>query len=273
MYPLSLCEVLIYVCSEKWYGEECDYECETSSNCSHCDSSQLRCEECRNGKWGEHCSQKCFCLGGAQCAKTDGRCPDNKCAAGYKGPSCNISCDGGEYGPDCGQRCGYCAEGRTVCDRTTGECPDRSPNPRCQAGYQGRKCDEKCDDGYYGSNCAEECGNCFDGTGSCHHTDGSCQGCAAGWKGTVCKTSCSSYRWGPDWVCPTGDPRCATGHIGLRCTPCDPGTWGNNCVLTCSENCVKLTCNVTTGVCDGGCNSGYTGGRCGTGNIIRVTRK
>ncbi|XP_064604333.1 scavenger receptor class F member 1-like [Liolophura sinensis] len=94
--------------------------------------------------------------------------------------------------------------------------------------------------------------------------------------------ACSSYKWGSDCEetcgqchdgavcdlvsgeCPTGNPRCATGHIGPRCTPCDPGTWGNNCVLTCSENCVKLTCNVTTGVCDGGCNSGYTGGRCGT---------
>lgn len=40
--------------------------------------------------------------------------------------------------------------------------------------------------GWYGSDCKHQClGHCKDST-SCNHVNGSCDGCAAGWAGSLC---------------------------------------------------------------------------------------
>ncbi|XP_064605943.1 multiple epidermal growth factor-like domains protein 10 [Liolophura sinensis] len=247
-------------CTAGTYGADCKQPCGQcaggSDKCDRvdgwCPSTETpRCApgwtgnkcktECLPGRYGGGCREYCGnCRGGRdKCDKVNGACPDEggvKCADGYDGNLCKTECLPGHYGGDCREQCGNCRGGKDKCDTVNGVCPYVG-GVRCADGYLGDQCKTECDDGYYGSNCAEECGNCVDGSGSCHHTDGSCQGCAAGWKGTVCKTNCSSYRWGPDCEetcgqchdgavcdlvsgeCPTGDPRCDTGHIGLRCTP------------------------------------------------------
>lgn len=54
-------------------------------------------------------------------------------------------CNAGTYGSECELTCGRCSEGQSVCDTTSGHCPDRIP--RCMLGYSGLTC----------------------GTGQCHH--------------------------------------------------------------------------------------------------------
>lgn len=50
---------------------------------------------------------------------------------------------------------------------------------------------------------------------------------------------------------------------------CDDGTYGYNCVNTCSVHCVNDShCNKQTGNCDRGCNPGYTYSDCEKGGFI-----
>lgn len=64
---------------------------------------------------------------------------------------------------------------------------------------------------------------------------------------------------------------CLTDYWFLQ-TECHPGTYGPNCLQTCSGNCLNnSTCNRTNGTCDMGCGSGYTGDLCDkglTGSIV-----
>ncbi|XP_064604630.1 receptor-type tyrosine-protein phosphatase T-like [Liolophura sinensis] len=81
-------------------------------------------------------------------------------------------CTPGTYGLDCGERCGNCAEEPSVCDTTSGHCPQRTP--RCMLGYRTEKCDEVCTPGTYGLDCGKRCGNCAEGPSVCDTTSGHC---------------------------------------------------------------------------------------------------
>ena len=53
---------------------------------------------------------------------------------------------------------------------------------------------------------------------------------------------------------------------------CDPGEYGENCKLKCSNNCKNPPCNAKNGFCsDAGCNPGFKGDICTTGlRFIRM---
>lgn len=49
---------------------------------------------------------------------------------------------------------------------------------------------------------------------------------------------------------------------------CKNGTYGYNCVNSCSGHCLNdFACNKQTGHCDGGCDPGYTNSGCNKGKI------
>ncbi|XP_046561539.1 platelet endothelial aggregation receptor 1-like isoform X2 [Haliotis rubra] len=112
---LSLCEVQIFVCSDGWFGEDCEIQC--------------------------HCS-----LNTEVCNKITGQCLSG-CAPGYMGTDCQTACQEGYYG-DCTSKCGNCRNA-AFCDKTTGTCPGG-----CEPGWQTDTCLQPCQDGWYGLNCA-----------------------------------------------------------------------------------------------------------------------
>ncbi|XP_064606569.1 multiple epidermal growth factor-like domains protein 10 isoform X2 [Liolophura sinensis] len=293
-------------CVDGRWGEDCQQTCccphekckKNTGKCfcpagykgDHCDTP------CMPGEYGHECTSTCgYCAEGTTlCSITSGECPDQsplpRCQAGYKGTKCHQGCTAEEYGPDCRETCGYCAEGRTVCNRTTGECPDRSPDPRCQAGYQGIKCNQECSHGFYGVDCLDLCGNCSSTSGSCHHVHGTCISCEPGWNGTFCKEPClagyygdncgevcGSCRRGVDQCnavtgeCPSASTgRCAEGFTGELCkTECPLGQYGIDCRETCGlcAGC-RHECDRITGICPGSqtprCGPGRKGIRCNT---------
>ncbi|XP_071129128.1 receptor-type tyrosine-protein phosphatase mu-like isoform X1 [Mytilus edulis] len=85
-----------------------------------------------------------------------------------------------------------------------------------------------CKYGRYGENCEHVCPeNCF-GQGPCDLVSGNCSsGCLDGWVGAKCDQACIA------------------------------DTFGNECLLNCSTNCLSPPCNHVTGECDGGCNRGW----------------
>ena len=48
-------------------------------------------------------------------------------------------CDSRHYGSSCSSTCGNCYNG-TRCSQYSGVCPEAYGNPRCRAGFSGRKC-------------------------------------------------------------------------------------------------------------------------------------
>ncbi|XP_046566123.1 uncharacterized protein LOC124274789 [Haliotis rubra] len=93
---LALCEVQIFVCSDGWFGEDCDKQC--------------------------HCSPKTEI-----CDKITGQC-QRGCAPGYMKPDCQTACPNGYYG-NCIPKCGNCLNA-AYCDKATGICPGS-----CEAGW------------------------------------------------------------------------------------------------------------------------------------------
>nr|XP_022311762.1 receptor-type tyrosine-protein phosphatase epsilon-like isoform X1 [Crassostrea virginica] len=133
--------------------------------------------------------------------------------------------------------------------------------------------------GVYGSNCNKTCpGNCRYRT--CHIMNGTCFGCEAGYKGTICATECPDEWYGFDCEhqcsghCRDNNPcnkangtcdgGCAAGWIGSLCEKeCSDGAYGYGCVNNCSGHCMgDSPCNKQTGHCDKGCKPGYTNAFC-----------
>ncbi|BFZ21506.1 hypothetical protein BsWGS_24545 [Bradybaena similaris] len=107
---------------------------------------------------------------------------------------------------------------------------------------------------------------------TCCHLDIS--ECAFGTFGAGCKSSCSEncVPSENDTILPcdasTGAclQGCKKGFEGDLCRDilaCPPGMFGEDCNLTCSENCAgNSTCHSTTGDCLKGCISGFSGASC-----------
>ncbi|CAC5385841.1 unnamed protein product [Mytilus coruscus] len=88
-----------------------------------------------------------------------------------------------------------------------------------------------CPYGKYGVNCDNNCSeNC---AGPCDLKTGNCLfGCLDGWTGNQCKQACNA------------------------------GSFGGQCLRTCSVNCLSSPCYYVTGECKGGCLKGWKGTNC-----------
>ncbi|XP_046552769.1 receptor-type tyrosine-protein phosphatase mu-like isoform X5 [Haliotis rubra] len=192
---LTLCEVQIFVCSDSWFGEDCDKQCHCSLNTDVCDKITGQClsgcapgymgtdcqTACPDGSYGISCASQCGnCLDGHVCNKSTGICPGG-CAEGWMNDTCVHPCPNGYYGTNCGFQCGNCVDG-DVCIKTNGTCPGG-----CAAGWINDTCHQVCEDGRYGSGCMSECGHCRNGT-VCDKTNGTCgSGCDGGYSDARCE--------------------------------------------------------------------------------------
>ncbi|XP_056003146.1 multiple epidermal growth factor-like domains protein 10 isoform X2 [Ostrea edulis] len=293
---LEICEVEVYGCPEKHYGEECGIcnDCE-----KHCDviNGQCRCfkaehhpptcnRECKHGFYGTNCSLVCgHCAGNATCDHVTGSCPSGHCAPGWKHTSdrkCDQECDDGWYGLYCNESCSDHCLGGPSCRKTDGVCLGG-----CSDGWTNPQCNIACKEGFYGPNCSHICGHCA-GNATCDHVTGSCPSmeCEPGWKHTSdrkCDQECQEGFYGRDCgfhcgncagkgrcdhvngSCPS--PYCEPGwkHTDdWRCDQeCDDGTFGYNCMVTCRGHCADgLPCRKRDGVCPGGCMNGWTNSHC-----------
>ncbi|XP_071106715.1 receptor-type tyrosine-protein phosphatase epsilon-like [Haliotis cracherodii] len=143
---LSLCEVQVFVCSDFWFGQDCDKQCNCFNETEICD-------------------------------KVEGQCTSG-CPPGFNGTDCLQECVNGTYGSNCSFSCGHCVN-NTFCDRTDGICPHG-----CDDGWTNATCDKACN-GTYGKNCTEKCGHC-NGTSCNHVDGTCPNGCLSGWNGTTC---------------------------------------------------------------------------------------
>ncbi|XP_064606306.1 multiple epidermal growth factor-like domains protein 11 [Liolophura sinensis] len=210
-FPLTLCEVQIFVCIPGTYGPDCE----------------KRCGKCVEGP--------------SVCNTTSGHCPQRtpRCMAGYSGPRCDKNCNPGTYGSDCEMKCGHCFEWGSVCDVTVGHCPDRIP--RCMSGYSGVTCDTECKNNTWGKDCLQTCGKCYN------------------------KTECDAVTG----ECPvtTGNSTCDPGYSERDCIKeCTPGTYGPGCEMRCG-NCAEgpTLCNTISGLCPlrtPRCMPGYSPPKC-----------
>ncbi|XP_046552763.1 receptor-type tyrosine-protein phosphatase mu-like isoform X2 [Haliotis rubra] len=237
---LTLCEVQIFVCSDSWFGEDCDKQCHCSLNTDVCD-------------------------------KITGQCLSG-CAPGYMGTDCQTACPDGSYGISCASQCGNCLDGH-VCNKSTGICPGG-----CAEGWMNDTCVHPCPNGYYGTNCGFQCGNCVDGD-VCIKTNGTCPGgCAAGWINDTCHQACPDDYYGTDCtskcgncldkdvcnkstgLCPNG---CAAGWMDNTChNVCEDGRYGSGCMSECGHCRNGTVCDKTNGTCGSGCDGGYSDARC-----------
>ncbi|XP_059176839.1 uncharacterized protein LOC131956421 [Physella acuta] len=89
--------------------------------------------------------------------------------------------------------------------------------------------------------------------------------CPPGKFGLECNKECRCRNDEPCFTdtgtCSSG---CAAGYTGMGCqTPCIRGTWGVDCSVTCSNNCLDMTsCESSTGACVGGCVTGFKTPNC-----------
>nr|XP_022300739.1 cell death abnormality protein 1-like [Crassostrea virginica] len=142
--------------------------------------SRLRLIGCQRGSYGENCVSSCpdNCLSNL-CELVTGNC--FQCDAGYKGPRCDMECNGSVYGHDCGNTCGSCIND-TQCHHINGSCLQG-----CGPGYKGDKCTEECPLGTYGNDCKYNCGIACSVSNHCNKTTGECiGGCKPGWKIFFC---------------------------------------------------------------------------------------
>ncbi|XP_067673179.1 receptor-type tyrosine-protein phosphatase epsilon-like [Haliotis asinina] len=143
---LSLCEVQVFVCSDFWFGVDCEKQCNCFNETEICDKMNGQCasgcspgfngtdclRECVNGTYGFNCSSSCgHCLNNAFCDRTNGTCLQG-CADGWIEPACKKACDG-KYGKGCAWDCGHC--NGTSCNNVDGSCPNG-----CEPGWNGTTC-------------------------------------------------------------------------------------------------------------------------------------
>ncbi|XP_046562129.1 receptor-type tyrosine-protein phosphatase T-like [Haliotis rubra] len=281
---VTLCEVQIFVCSDGWFGEDCDKQCHCSLNTEVCDKINGQClsgcapgymeidcqTACSDGYYG-NCTSKCGnCLNAAFCHKSTGICPGG-CAAGWQTDTCLQPCSDGYYG-NCTSKCGNCLNA-AFCHKSTGICPGG-----CSAGWQTDTCLQRCPNGYYGPNCGFQCGNCVEGD-VCSKTNGTCPGrCAAGWINGTCHQACPDGYYGTGCTskcgncldndvcnkstgtCPKG---CAPGWMNDTChNMCEDGKYGIGCTSGCGHCKNDTICDKTNGTCGSGCDGVYSGARC-----------
>uniref|UniRef100_A0A8W8P3C9 protein-tyrosine-phosphatase n=1 Tax=Magallana gigas TaxID=29159 RepID=A0A8W8P3C9_MAGGI len=110
----------------------------------------------------------------------------------------------------------------------------------CNAGYLGQNCQYECSRGYYGYNCVNQCSERCSVRSNCDRVTGKCKGgCMSGWAGDTCN-------------------ECQLGYYA-----CLPGSYGSDCLISCSNNCIdNRSCHSVTGFCNGGCQEGWMGSLC-----------
>ncbi|XP_048252749.1 uncharacterized protein LOC124144893 isoform X2 [Haliotis rufescens] len=231
---VTLCEVLIFVCSDGWFGDDCEQECNCLNSTETCD-------------------------------KITGACSSG-CRPGFNGTDCLTLCSDGWFGDGCGERCN-CLNSTETCDKITGAC-----SSGCRPGFNGTDCQTLCPDGFYGTNCALRCGNCINDVKMCNRSTGACpRGCTAGWLGETCLQSCSVGMYGVNctsecqhclnFQCNNRDGSCIDGCIGNfsmpLCQDCLSTHYGEACNETCGKCQGNTPCERLSGECPGGCLSGY----------------
>nr|XP_022307719.1 multiple epidermal growth factor-like domains protein 10 [Crassostrea virginica] len=167
---------------------------------------------------------------------------------------CNI----GHYGEECLECPSHCTN--KTCQMQVGHCFD------CEDGYTGPMCEEVCPEGLYGKRCSFRCGSCLNQE-PCHYINGSCLiGCSPGWKGDYCDKNCDPGYFGFECnstcnntycvnstSCEPSSGHCTSGCIsswsGPFCQDCVPTYYGDQCNISCSDNCQNKLCNQTTGHC------------------------
>ncbi|XP_041352214.1 scavenger receptor class F member 1-like [Gigantopelta aegis] len=134
---LTLCEVEIFVCTDFWYGEDCDKTCncknetevcdKKTGNCTACPDGLTgdACDSCSDGYWDASCELCDHCETEDICNETTGYC--QQCSTGWVLPNCT-ECEMGRYGNNCSQNCDNCRNSH--CDNLNGTCVEG-----CVAGY------------------------------------------------------------------------------------------------------------------------------------------
>ncbi|XP_046344436.1 multiple epidermal growth factor-like domains protein 10 [Haliotis rufescens] len=195
---LSLCEVEIYVCSPRLYGQNCNQSC--------------------------HCAEEV-------CHPVSGVCPGD-CRPGWQGDRCDTECEADHYGVNCVNICSdrKCSYVNSLCDRYTGSC-----DTACLAGWRGVDCTEECNNGTFGQNCSKTCSKrkC-EGDSPCDHVIGKCiSACVSGWMGEDCNEACDSQHYGPNCIKTCASRHCvgnsscnSAGHCDCGC---ETGWTGADC--------------------------------------------
>ncbi|XP_071097877.1 uncharacterized protein, partial [Haliotis cracherodii] len=199
---LTLCEVQIFQCSDGWFGDDCEKQCQCQDTTEVCDKETGNCRNgCAAGKQGLGCQQDCGphlygiqcsstcgqCSGSSDCKKDDGTCTQG-CQQGYSPPLCRM-CAVHFYGPTC-QGCGHCKDD-SACSVLNGTCLTG-----CKPGYEPPLCNTACIPGRYGENCLHTCGHCQI-NGSCNAQTGRCEcNCQPGYMGPLCIQECADYTYG-----------------------------------------------------------------------------
>ncbi|XP_071118983.1 cell death abnormality protein 1-like [Haliotis cracherodii] len=287
-------------CASGRYGIDCKQTCSSGCKSGGCNSSTGECrakscksgwrstgarrlcdEECPEGSYGDNCVSTCS--PGCRvfpCDRKTGKCSyfnRGYCQPGWTSrssyPNRCDRCNVGYYGD--GQVCTRCGAG---CDR---RCDDTDGHCTCKTGWTGTRC-KNCEGGYYMDR--RDCVVCGAGcqSGTCNANTGTCS-CMSGWKGDQCTTRCASGRYGIDCKqtcssgCKSGGCNSSTGECrakscksGWRSTgarrlcdeECPEGSYGDNCVSTCSPGCRVFPCDRKTGKCSyfnrGYCQPGWT---------------
>uniref|UniRef100_T1J9U4 Uncharacterized protein n=1 Tax=Strigamia maritima TaxID=126957 RepID=T1J9U4_STRMM len=158
-------------------------------------------------------------------------------------------CAAFKWGPNCEFNCPSCYNGG-ICNDIWGVCI-------CPPGFDGQNCEIACEKNSFGKDCKKKCDyeTPVDSDEPCAtymfclpHPYGC--GCAAGFKGNLCRDDCDNYSYGSDCTqtchcegglacdkrtgnCSTG---CSDGWTGNSCEIqiCSEGNYGPNCSLECS---------------------------------------
>ncbi|XP_033737634.1 multiple epidermal growth factor-like domains protein 11 [Pecten maximus] len=217
-----------YGCKRNYYGPNCNKRC--SENCDNCHQGDGKCAvPCRQGFYGEYCTGVCSktCL--FQSCDEQGNCVSG-CVGGFFGSTCEKVCNSN------------CMDG--ICNLVTGYC-----SRDCKSGYYGNQCDVECS-----PRCLKDCKRDL----------GFCRGCKDGFYGNRCEEIC---RYCHNDTCEQGTGVCTygceAGHTGHKCASrCQPGYFGLDCKMSCS-NCKDNTqCDAINGTCLLGCIEGWTNYNC-----------
>ncbi|XP_041377802.1 multiple epidermal growth factor-like domains protein 10 [Gigantopelta aegis] len=251
------------MCSDDWYGDNCDKTCNCQNQNVVCNKTTGACDTCVDRYWGPSCTK--------QCSST---CKDSSCDKGNGNCLCTywhvlmgigvrfatrvvrgivktlpVRNNTGIVYPvemDTGVRFATIIVAGIVKKLPVRNSPGIVNVP--------------CVDGYWDSHCTKKCpNNC--GVDTCDKVTGSCP-CADGYWGPSCSNRCG-YCIGSSCNKQDGSCQCRTGWAPPTCALCDQGYYGTNCSETCGY-CVNgsTTCHNVTGRCPGGCSAGWRDDTC-----------